>query len=86
MTLAGRDGHEMTGCVLASIFTGMAPEVRVTLGALSGADALEHYRFLDQLGPAFLSQGAIFLYGPPGTGKTSLAERMNHFFGKDSPR
>lgn len=31
---------------------------------------------LDQLGPAFLSDGAIFLYGPPGTGKTSLAERM----------
>lgn len=36
--------------------------------------------FLDQLGPAFLSPGAIFLYGPPGTGKTSLAERMNHFY------
>jgi hypothetical protein len=31
---------------------------------------------LDQLGPAFLNDGAIFMYGPPGTGKTSLAERM----------
>lgn len=31
---------------------------------------------LDQLGPAFMNEGAIFLYGPPGTGKTSLAERM----------
>lgn len=31
---------------------------------------------LDQLGPAFMNDGAIFLYGPPGTGKTSLAERM----------
>lgn len=32
--------------------------------------------FFDQLGPALVSQGAVFLYGPPGTGKTSLAERM----------
>lgn len=31
---------------------------------------------LDELGPALLTPGAIFLYGPPGTGKTSLAERM----------
>ena len=31
---------------------------------------------LDELGPAFLNDGAIFMYGPPGTGKTSLAERM----------
>ena len=32
--------------------------------------------FFDELGPALVSQGAVFLYGPPGTGKTSLAERM----------
>jgi len=32
--------------------------------------------FFDELGPALVSKGAIFLYGPPGTGKTSLAERM----------
>jgi hypothetical protein len=32
---------------------------------------------LDQLGPAFVNDGAVFLYGPAGTGKTSLAERMN---------
>lgn len=32
--------------------------------------------FLDDLGPALVSKGAVFLYGPPGTGKTSLAERM----------
>jgi acyl carrier protein len=50
VSLAGRDGREMTGCVLASIFTGMEPEVRVTLGDLTGADALAHYRFLDGLG------------------------------------
>ena len=32
--------------------------------------------FFDDLGPALVSKGAVFLYGPPGTGKTSLAERM----------
>jgi len=35
---------------------------------------------LDQIGPAFLSDGAILFYGPPGTGKTSLAERMSRFY------
>ncbi|MCL4850789.1 MAG: AAA family ATPase, partial [Bryobacteraceae bacterium] len=33
-------------------------------------------RLLDQLGPALISQRAIFLYGPSGNGKTSIAERM----------
>jgi hypothetical protein len=36
--------------------------------------------FLDQVGPAFVGNGAIFLYGPSGTGKTSLAQRMIRFF------
>ena len=31
---------------------------------------------LDELGPAVLAKGAIFLYGPPGTGKSSIAERL----------
>jgi hypothetical protein len=31
---------------------------------------------LDQLGPALVSQKALFLYGPTGNGKTSLAERL----------
>jgi hypothetical protein len=31
---------------------------------------------LDELGPALLAEGAVFLYGPPGTGKTSIAERL----------
>ena len=31
---------------------------------------------LDQLGPALISQNALFLYGPTGNGKTSLAERL----------
>lgn len=32
---------------------------------------------IDQIGPAFLDGGPVFLYGPTGTGKTSLAERMS---------
>lgn len=35
---------------------------------------------LDQIGPAFVSGGAIFIYGPAGTGKTSLAERMSRIY------
>jgi MoxR-like ATPase len=33
-------------------------------------------RFLDQLGPALISQTSLFLYGPTGNGKTSVAERL----------
>jgi predicted ATPase with chaperone activity len=33
-------------------------------------------RLLDELGPAILTKGAIFLYGAPGTGKSSIAERL----------
>ena len=40
------------------------------------SDLVVEDTLLDQLGPAFMNDGAIFLYGPPGTGKTSLAERM----------
>ena len=61
--IGGRDGREMTGCVLASIFTGMDPEVRVTLGGLSGEDALAHYRFINSLeiGSASLQMEGFFL-------------------------
>jgi len=31
---------------------------------------------LEELGPATLAGGAMFLYGPPGTGKSSIAERL----------
>ncbi|MDH3299649.1 MAG: AAA family ATPase [Acidimicrobiia bacterium] len=44
------------------------------------ADMVVEDNILDQLGPAFVSGGAIFIYGPPGTGKTSLAERMCRFY------
>lgn len=44
------------------------------------ADMVVEDAILDQIGPAFVSGGAIFIYGPPGTGKTSLAERMLRIF------
>lgn len=44
------------------------------------SDMVVEDSILDQLGPAFVSGGAIFIYGPPGTGKTSLAERMCRFY------
>ncbi len=40
------------------------------------ADLVVSNRLLDELGPALLTEGAMFLYGPPGTGKTSVAERL----------
>jgi hypothetical protein len=45
--------------------------LRQALGDLVLPEAL-----LDQLGPALISQKALFLYGPTGNGKTSLAERL----------
>lgn len=44
------------------------------------SDLVLEDHLLDQIGPAFVSDGAIFLYGPAGTGKTSLAERLNRIF------
>jgi hypothetical protein len=40
------------------------------------ADLVISDRLLDELGPAILAKGAIFLYGHPGTGKSSIAERL----------
>jgi predicted ATPase with chaperone activity len=40
------------------------------------ADLVLTDRFLDQLGPAIVSQRSIFLYGPTGNGKTCVAERL----------
>ena len=50
----------------------------VTNGSMRRAfsDLVVNDRLLDELGPALLSEGAMFLYGPPGTGKTSIAERL----------
>ncbi len=40
------------------------------------ADIVVDDKLLDALGPALISQNAIFLYGSSGTGKTTVAERL----------
>ena len=45
-----RDSREMTGCILASIFTEMDSGVGVTLGEFTGTEALSHYEFINDLG------------------------------------
>ncbi|MBI2704307.1 MAG: AAA family ATPase [Actinobacteria bacterium] len=40
------------------------------------SDLVVNDDLLDELGPALISDGAVFLYGPPGTGKSSVAERL----------
>ncbi len=47
------------------------------------SDLVLRDEFLDQLGPALISQKSIFLYGPTGNGKTSLAERMLRVYSDD---
>lgn len=53
------------------------PEVRHETMRRAFEDLVVNDRLLDELGPALLSEGAMFLYGPPGTGKSSIAERLN---------
>jgi hypothetical protein len=55
-----------------------AAHVQVNRDSLSQAlgDLVLPDSLLDQLGPALISQKALFLYGPTGNGKTSLAERL----------
>jgi len=48
---------------------------RATLRAAL-ADLVVTDRFLDDLGPAIVSQKSIFLYGPTGNGKTSIVTRL----------
>jgi len=44
-------------------------------------DLVVNDRLIDEVGPAMMGDGAIFLYGPPGTGKSSVAERMVRLLG-----
>lgn len=55
-----------------------AAKVRVNRRMLRDAlsDMVLSDRLLDQLGPAIISQNAIFIYGPTGNGKSSIAERL----------
>ena len=49
---------------------------RATLRAAL-ADLVVTDRFVDELGPAIVSQKSIFLYGPTGNGKTSVVTRLS---------
>jgi hypothetical protein len=44
------------------------------------SDIVIEDKLLDALGPALISQNAIFLYGPSGTGKTTIGERLMRVF------
>ncbi|MCB1205280.1 MAG: amino acid adenylation domain-containing protein [Verrucomicrobiae bacterium] len=61
--LGGRDRHEITGCVLASLVTGRKEGVEATLGALENDDAQAHYDYLNEFGatPAKLQMSGFFL-------------------------
>ena len=52
------------------------PEVSRDSLQKSLGDLVVPESLLDQLGPAVISQKALFLYGPTGNGKTSVAERL----------
>jgi hypothetical protein len=53
------------------------PEITRDVMRKAFADLVVNTELLDELGPALLADGAMFLYGPPGTGKSSIAERLN---------
>jgi hypothetical protein len=57
-------------------------EVRLNRHVLREAlsDLVLSDRFLDQLGPALVSQTSLFLYGPTGNGKTSIAVRLPRIY------
>mgnify|MGYP001005791809 CR=1 FL=1 len=61
--LGGRDRHEITGCVLASLVTGRKEGVEATTGPLENADARAHYDYLVEFGavPAKLQMSGYFL-------------------------
>jgi len=59
-----------------------AARVDVTREKLRTAfhDIVIEDKLLDMLGPALISQSAIFLHGPSGTGKSTVAERLLRVF------
>ena len=66
----------------AAMVRGQAIESSVTPRQLRDAfsDIVVTPDLLDALGPALISQKAIFLYGPSGTGKTTISERLIRVF------
>lgn len=61
--LGSRDKHEITGCVLVSLLTGLKEGVKPTLGPLQNEDAVAHFEFLEEFGvvPARLQMSGFFL-------------------------
>lgn len=61
--LGTRNKHEITGCVLVSLLTGMSDDVEPTLGPLEHDDAMAHFEYLEELGvtPAKLQMSGFFL-------------------------
>ncbi|MGA2937778.1 MAG: AAA family ATPase [Syntrophobacteraceae bacterium] len=59
------------------------PKVALTHDLLRKAlsDLVVTEEFLDQIGPALISQSSLFLYGPTGNGKTSIAVRLQRIYG-----
>lgn len=61
--LGSRDKHEITGCVLVSLLTGLKEGVLPTVGPLQNSDAIAHFEFLEEFGvlPARLQMTGFFL-------------------------
>jgi hypothetical protein len=66
----------------AAAVRAQVPKVEITREKLRRAfsDIVVSDRLLDALGPALISQAAIFLHGSSGTGKTTVAERLIRIF------
>ena len=61
--VGSRDKHEITGCVLVSLLTGLKEGVSPTVGPLENLDAVAHFEFLEEFGvvPARLQMTGFFL-------------------------
>jgi len=75
--LGSRDRHEITGCVLVSLLTGMKEGVKPTVGLLQNDDAVAHFEYLEEFGviPARLQMTGYFL--PDEGVKTFRESRTN---------
>lgn len=66
----------------AQMVAKQVPDLRLDRKMLkeSLADAVVTDGFLDQLGPALITQDPIFLYGPSGNGKTFVANQVMNIY------
>ena len=56
------------------------PVINRALLRAAFSDLVLDARFIDELGPALVSQKSIFLYGPTGNGKTSVVSRLARIY------